>query len=264
VYKKVLSERNQPGSLDADQARWIDGRGRACVDDNSPKAEQVACLSEAYNTRIAALKSYQRNPDESLPLCRSLLDDYRALRKTGSAVRTQNSLRPAQEMLAALQAAGRLKIASQLTELRSFTMPDFPSAASFVNSRFHPNKALAERLELSDGDQQPSRDAEWITRLPETDIYGITTIAGTMRCETLHTLFKTMCKRAMPIEGPGYIETECGGTMFGSYGKQPILIEGGYDGAIDAKNCHLVEGYSIRPWKDGLLPVSSLYAMRRS
>lgn len=205
----------------------------------------------------AKQKNLSRGQRQSLALCQSMVKDYRALLKKGES-QQGNALQLLQNMMLTLQQAkpSRLKIAGELAELKSFSQPDLPTAAAYVAERFQPDAALVEALGPATEDAMG--DAAWVTRMPESNLYGVSLMAGTMRCETLQTLFTVSGQKARLVEGSELREGTCGAGRFGAYRKQPILIEGGYDGPITAQSYHLVEGYAIRPWSSGFGPACAI------
>ncbi len=256
VYRRVLTGAgSRRKDLVAAQSQWIRERDAACMQPQKSQGEQRQCMAEKYDERIRALKPMQAGVKESLALCNGLVDRYKAALDTA-----QGKDQPHAGILETLKktADAGFEIAES-TDLASNTSTDRPTAEDYIKQHFNPDAALLKALRegSEDGGELVGSDAVWLTRLPKTDVYGVSTLNGSMRCESIDLLLNAGPAAATEIAVPTD-QSECAGSYFAAIGDQPALISQEFIGDITPKTYHLVEGRSISPWKDGWLPACNI------
>lgn len=254
IYRRVLiGAGNRRANIVAAQSQWIRQRDTACIVTEKSDHQRAQCLAERYDERIRVLKPMQAGAKESLALCNGLVDDYKTALQTvprdHKAVRFLETLKKAPNV--------RLEIAES-TEFASATRAENPTAEDYIKQNFRLDAALLQTLreDTEDGSLGSSL-AVWMTRLPKTDVYGISTLNGSMRCEAIELLFNAEKDEATEVDIPGN-QSECTGSYFTTIGDQPALISDDFIGETSPKNYHLVEGYSIHPWKSDWLPACNI------
>jgi uncharacterized protein len=266
IYERILKNAGSKRAVfAASQNRWLADRDALCARDKVvSEADQKTCVADAYGKRIAELKPLQPGAKESLLLCGGVLTQYRTLLEHDpKGPYGADGTSPGIIEKLAADPASEFVLAPELSELRSFTQPELPDAAEFMAKRFSLDQALRQRVAPEGYDGSPSADALWITRLPQTNAYGVVSMAGTMRCETLELMVEADAGAARLIETPLESEGSCASAQFGIFGKQPVLITGDYSEPVEPRNYHLIEGYSFHPWREGWMPacnVSLTYA----
>ncbi|MBA8879321.1 lysozyme inhibitor LprI family protein [Phyllobacterium myrsinacearum] len=268
IYKRVLAGAGTNRAvLVAAQSKWLIKRDRECLERPSPEEEQINCLRASYDKRIDELKPAQPGVAESLALCRGLLDRYRAILKANPQAQYQPGPK-AEGILGVLKAdaAALFEIENNTISLRSSTNDKAPTATAYVSKYFHPDEQLKKTLAPDeDGtDSLSQSDAVWLTRMPHSDVYAISTLNGTMRCENAEVLFKNTSKAASLVDLPSHVaEGECTAPQFAAIANRPVLIAGGFEGNASPKTYDLTEGYNFSLWRDGWLPacnISLIYA----
>lgn len=254
IYKRVLTAAgNRRANIVAAQTQWIRQRDTACIQPEKSNEQRAQCLTERYDERIQTLKPMQAGAEDSLALCNGLVDHYKTALQTAPSDRLSGGFLETLKKTADV----RLEIAKS-TEFASSTSAESPTAEDYIKQNFKPDAALLQTLrENTEEGNLASSLAVWMTRLPKTDVYGISTLNGTMRCEAIELLFNAEKNKAAEIDDPGN-QSECTVSYFAAVGDQPALISQDFIGETSPKNYHLVEGYSVHPWKGGWLPACNI------
>lgn len=254
IYKRILTAAgNRRTNIVAAQTQWIRQRDKVCIQPEKSNEQRAQCLAEQYDERIQALKPMQAGAEDSLALCSGLVHQYKA------ALQTVPSDRLSAGFLETLKKTAEVRLeVAEPTEFASATSAESPTAEDYIKQNFKPDAALLQTLrENTEDGNLGSSLAVWMTRLPKTDVYGISTLNGSMRCEATELLFNAEKNEATEIDIPGDL-SECTGSYFAAVGDQPALISQDFIGETSPKNYHLVEGYSVHSWKDGWLPACNI------
>lgn len=248
IYRKVLAGSSAGRSaIVAAQSKWIADRDAACMSPTQSRSSEVQCLAQKYDERINALLPLQPGAQESLALCNGMLDRYRAIGAADPAG-AQKSAGLLETL--ARNSSGGIHVAETLTDLATRQNTDVPDVSTYVAKNFHPDARLVAALKDEDENSVQDANAAWMTKLPNADVYGISTLNGSMQCESVDMFFKAAKTGASEIDAPND-QSQCPANSFADVNGQPALLSTEFLGPPSPKTYDLTEGYSVYPWKNG-------------
>lgn len=242
VKKALAADPAQRDELLAEERQWATERDKTCSQPAGPmtgeaRARAVACLTAAYNERIAAVRPA---PTPAPPLsaeaqaararteiCQRIGDRYRLLLGGAPQAPFKKSFY-ADSPLETLAAFGAgVTIADPSARFDDYSRRKVVDWAKSQPQPFLPSESVLKAIE----DIVSSRLR--IDRLPNANIYAASVAEGTAGCRS-SIYFEVENKRAMLAEGPAAWETAqgegCGVTRaFGTIDATPVAFEDAND-----------------------------------
>ncbi|MBG0809235.1 hypothetical protein IY145_07580 [Methylosinus sp. H3A] len=251
--KALAADPARRGEKLAEARKWLGERDHLCPLPagelhGEARAKALACLTSAYETRLAALKSAPapaRSP-EATAVCRKLAERYRATLAENPEAPFKSSFYAAGPLnvLAAAPHAG-VELAAPAAEISEVSRRKLADWAKGRPQLFvFPDKLAADLVEIAGSSQLT------IDRLPNENFYAASVIEGTARCYSA-AYFTVARGHAQSARGPANWEGESGdgcgvSRSFGTLDGASVALEEahGYSPSLSST-------VSAAPWRGG-------------